>query len=95
MHLTIDRDSLRPLVQAVVEEVLRQLDGQRQSLPEGRLAYSEQEAAALLGLQRHQLRDERLRGRVGSSVIVGGKLRYTRDDLMGYLARQRAEAITG
>jgi hypothetical protein len=82
---------LRPLVAAVVEETLAQLEAARAAVPE-RLAYSEAEAARLLGLQPHQLRDERRRGRIGASTVVGKRIRYTRDDLVSYLMSRRVEA---
>jgi hypothetical protein len=87
LSLAIDAEALRPIVAAVVSEVLA-------ALPAGtgdRLAYGEGEAAELLGLQRHQLRDERLRGRISCSKIVGRQIRYTREDLLAYLARERFE----
>jgi hypothetical protein len=54
-----------------------------------RLAYSEPEAARLLGLAPHQLRDERLRGRISASQVVGKRIRYTREDLTAYLMSRR------
>jgi hypothetical protein len=43
-------------------------------------------------MEQHQLRDERLRGRIGASQIVGRRWRYTRDDLLRYLQSRRVEA---
>ena len=88
LNLQIDPEALRPLVHAVVEEVLTRLEAERGKL-DGRLAYSEPEAAALLGLQPHQLRDERLRGRIRASQIVGKRIRYMREDLVAYLMAGR------
>jgi len=51
-----------------------------------RLCYSEPEAAAMPGLEPHQLRDERLRRRIKASSIVCRRIRYTRQDLMEYLS---------
>jgi len=60
MHLELDPVSLRPIVAAVVAETLSQRpDG---VLPTERLAFPEAEAAALIGVAKHILRDGRLRG---------------------------------
>jgi hypothetical protein len=88
--LTLDPAVLRPFIAQVVTEVFAQLEASRQALPENRLAYSEQEAARLLGLESHQLRDERRRGRIAASAIVGRRIRYMRDDLVAYLMSRRS-----
>jgi hypothetical protein len=88
LHLSVDPAALRPLVQAVVAEVVAALEKDRARIGD-RLAYSEQEAARLLGLEPHVLRDERLRGRISASQVVGRRIRYTRDDLLAYLAARR------
>ena len=90
-QLAIPPDALRPLVQAVVAEVLGQLDAARATLGPGgdRLAYGEAEAARMIGLHVHQLRDERLRGRIAASKIVGGRIAYRREDLVEYLMSRR------
>jgi hypothetical protein len=44
----------------------------------------------LLGLEAHQLRDERRRGRIAASRIVNRSIRYLRSDLMDYLHRHRS-----
>ena len=49
------------------------------------MAYSEEEAARLLGLNSHQLRDERRRGRTAASQFVGRQIRYLREDLISDL----------
>ena len=59
-----------------------------------RLAFDEPTAARLLSLEPHQLRDERLRGRITASTIVGRRIRYLREDLLAYLGRNRTEART-
>ncbi|MBI2480722.1 MAG: helix-turn-helix domain-containing protein [Planctomycetia bacterium] len=79
-----DIDGLRPLIAAVVAEVLT-----KAALPVGakdaeRLAWSEPEAAGLLGVARHVLRDARLRGEIRSTKI-GGRVAYTRKHLTDYL----------
>lgn len=95
LTINVNGDSLGPLIRAVVVEVLGQLEADRQQLdavagPQ-RLCWSEAEAAAMLGLEPHQLRDERLRGRIAASSIVGRRVRYTREDLVGYLAARRVD----
>lgn len=86
MNLSIDPDELRPLIHTVVSEVVAQLG----ALPDAnsRLAFTETEAAAKLGLKSHQLRDARLRGEI-QSVKLGGRIGYTREELAAYLVRQR------
>jgi hypothetical protein len=91
IRLDVDPQALRPLIAAVVSEVLAATEGDRARLGD-RLCYSEAEAAALLGLGPHQLRDERLRRRIGASAIVGRRIRYTREDLVRYLAERRWRA---
>jgi hypothetical protein len=93
VSLAVDLEALRPLIAAVVAETIAALEADRAKLGD-RLAYSESEAARMLGLNTHQLRDERLRGRIGASKIVGGRIAYTRDDLINYLMRTRLEVST-
>jgi hypothetical protein len=88
--LAIDPEALRPLIEAVVEKTVARLEETRAMLPD-RLAFSELEAARLIGLNPHQLRDERRRGRIKASEIVGGRIRYQREDLVAYLLRGRTE----
>ena len=90
MQIIIDSTELRPVIEAAVRETIAQIRQDDETLND-RLAFSETEAARLLGLQTHQLRDERSRGRIGSTVIVGRRIRYTRQDLLAYLARNRNE----
>jgi hypothetical protein len=86
----IDPAALRPLIAQVVAETLARLEETRAAVPD-RLAYSEPEAAALLGLNPHQLRDERRRGNIAASQVVGKRVRYLRQDLIDYLMRHRGE----
>ena len=91
MHVTIPLGEMRPIIVAAVAETIAQIRDDESRLAD-RLAWTETEAARLLGLASHQLRDERLRGRIGASQIVGKRIRYTRADLLGYLAARRVEA---
>jgi hypothetical protein len=88
LSLHLDPVALQPLVELVVSEVLARVRADEARLAD-RLAYSEEEASRLLGLETHQLRDERLRGNIAASQIVGRRIRYTRDDLLRYLAARR------
>lgn len=91
LSLTLDAEALRPLVRVIVAEVAAQLDADRAQVG-GKLCYSESEAAALLGVGEHVLRDERRRGRIRASQIVGRRIRYTPADLTAYLASRRCGA---
>ena len=93
MQVMIDPVELAPIIAATVSEVMQRIREDEASMGD-RLAFSEQEAARLLGLESHQLRDERLRGRIAASQIVGRRIRYRREDLIAYLARHRTEART-
>jgi hypothetical protein len=84
----VDQGPLEALVRRLVAEAVQELDSHRDRL-DGKLAFSEAEAARLLSLNPHQLRDERRRGRISSSEIVGRRIRYTRDDLVNYLMQHR------
>lgn len=86
--IRLDPSELQPMVQSIVAEVLRELEKHRQ-VHDGRLAYSEAEAADLLGLNQWQLRDLRLAGKIAHARIVGNRIRYTLDDLKAYLRQGR------
>ncbi len=86
VSITIEPEALRPLVREIVDLALARLAAATAKVPD-RLAYSEAEAARLLGLKRHQLRDERLRSRIAFCRLVGGRVFYTRQALMDYLMR--------
>jgi len=88
MQLTLDPNALRPLIEAVVAEVLTATRDDQAKLGD-RLCFAEAEAARLLGLESHVLRDERRRGRITASSIVGRRIRYSRADLCEYLASRR------
>jgi hypothetical protein len=84
MQITLDDGDLEPLITKVVAKVLAQREVNGEKLGD-RLAYNEAEAAALLGVKAHVLRDCRLRGElVGSKV--GKRVMYSRDTLLKFLA---------
>jgi|SRR5581483_4176332 len=89
--LHLDAEALRPLVRTIVAETLEQIEQDRAKVG-SRLAYSEAEAAALLGLAKHQLRDERRRGSIKASIGPKRKILYSEKDLRDYLASRRWEA---
>lgn len=89
-ELQIGAEELRPLIQAIIVEVVGELDRKR-TLLNGRLAVTEAEAASLLGLHSWQLRDLRLAGKIGFSRIVGDRVRYTVEDLLEYLRQSHQE----
>ena len=85
--IQFDADTLRPLIKQVVTETLAHVADQSTGL--GRqLAYPEAQAAALLGVQGHVLRDLRLRGEIEASK-VGKRIVYSREDLVSFLQRNR------
>ena len=75
---------LEQLVRQALGSLLSGIDTDR-PLINGKLAVDEKEAAALLGLNPWQLRDLRTSGKIGHHRIVGGRVRYTYDDLWEYL----------
>ena len=83
MRIEFDPEALKPLIETIVLEVIARIDK-----GDDRLAFDEAEAAAMLGVTKTTLRDERLRGRVNAS-LVGRKVRYSRNDLLEYLANRR------
>ena len=53
-------------------------------LPSERIGYPEAEAAELLGIGKHVLRDARLRGEIHATKI-GKRIVYSRNELMRWL----------
>ncbi len=87
LKIEFDQAALRPLVQLAVAEALDRLEDERAKL-NGRLALTEPEAAALLGVKPYVLRDCRRRGEI-EGAKVGSKIVYTRADLLTFLDRQK------
>ena len=90
LNLQLDPEVLDPIIREVVKLTIAALEQDRATVGD-RLAYSEAEAARLLSLHVHQLRDERLRGRIKASVGPGRMILYSRGDLMDYLQSRRWE----
>lgn len=88
--ISFDAESLKPIIEQTITAVLAKIESQRSAMNE-QLAFGEAQAAQLLGLKVHQLRDERLRGRIGHVKGVGGRIFYQREHLLTYLAERRVE----
>ena len=84
--LELDPDELRPLITTIVTEVLNSTH--QIGLPDDRIAYTEPEAAAMLGVRPHVLRDARLRGEIEASTC-GKRIVYTLEALRAFLVRNR------
>ncbi|MFO0970587.1 MAG: helix-turn-helix domain-containing protein [Gemmataceae bacterium] len=91
MKIEVEPEDLRPLVAEIVAQTVKQMRDD-DAKTNGRIAWSEAEAAALLGLEQHVLRDERRRGRIQASQGPGRRVLYTRKDLDDYLASRRKTA---
>ena len=87
MKLSFDEADLRPVIQQIVAATLVQIQSDEAKLGD-RLAYTEPQAAAILGIRPHVLRDARLRGEISGSR-VGKRILYERDELLRFLRQQR------
>jgi hypothetical protein len=87
LNLQLDPTSLEDFVRRVVEQTIAALDAQRAQLDSG-LAYTEAQAAALIGQQPYQLRDERQKGLIEASSGPARKILSTRASLLAYLAKR-------
>jgi len=83
MRLELNPDDLRPLVQAVVAEVVAARTDADSKLG-GRLGFTEPEAAAALGIAPHCLRDCRLRREIHARKI-GKRYVYSAAELRRFL----------
>lgn len=94
MELKIPDAELRKLVREVVRQVLSELDqhhGDLDGVFAGRACIGEGEAAAVLGIRQHQLRDMRARGEIRWSQGPKRKPLFTREQLLDYLSRREVE----
>lgn len=78
-----DIQDLSPLIATAVRATLAEIEASAQKL-DGRLAFTEAEAALLLGVDRHVLRDCRLRGEINARKC-GKKIIYSRESLLKFL----------
>lgn len=90
MNIHIDPEHFRPIIEATVAEVLSQLEADEGRLGD-RLAYPEPEAAALLGVAPHILRDCRRRGEI-SATLCGKRYLYEKAELLRFLRERRMTA---
>lgn len=91
MILRFDEESMRQFIAQVVAETVERLEEDRDRLKK-RIAFKEHEAAELLGIQRHTLRDARLRGEVEASRL-GRRIIYSRGQLLRLLERNRTNKL--
>ena len=82
---------LKPIKREILRETLSRVGNvnkvQRAKF-NGKLAYHEPEAAALIGITSHALRDARLRGEVQASR-AGARIVYEKTELLNFLERNR------
>ena len=78
MEIRFSRDDLKPIIETVITEMTDRFG------EDGRLAFDETEAAKLIGVARHVLRDERLKGRVKHGN-AGRKILYSRKQLLDFI----------
>jgi len=83
MRIEFELDDLKPVIEEAVRATLEQINHLQGSLGD-RLAFTEPEAAALLGLPKHTLRDLRLAGHIKASR-VGKRILYSREELLRLL----------
>jgi hypothetical protein len=79
-----DIHDLQPLIEAAVHATLDAARANDAKLDAKRLAFPEGEAAAMLGVRRHVLRDARLRGEL-AAVKLGKGYVFGRDELLRFL----------
>ena len=83
MKIILDESDLRPLIERVVRETLTAIEAEQKRL-NGRLSYGEAEAASLIGIPKHSLRDLRLSGKA-KGVRLGRRIVYERGELLRLL----------
>ncbi len=74
-----------PIAEQAATAAVAKMLTEANRLPSDRLGFPEAEAAALLGVPRHVLRDCRLRGEI-CARLVGKKNIYSRESLVKFLA---------
>jgi hypothetical protein len=86
VQILFNQGDLAPLIESVVAATLDRLEAER-GKASSKLAYTEPEAAALLSIRPHVLRDARLRGEI-RGARVGKRILYERDELLAFLRRR-------
>ncbi len=84
----IDDEKLAAAIEVALDRLRRDREAADSKL-NGRMGFPEAEAASLLGVPRHVLRDARLRNEI-SAVRVGKKIVYAKEELLAYLTRTRS-----
>lgn len=87
MKIELNADDLRPLIRAVVQEVLAEFRIADERL-QGKEVVDESTAADFLGLTSKQLRAIRRRGEIEHVLVSGRYIRYTRKQLVDFLERR-------
>jgi len=90
MKIDFADEDVQPIIAAAVRETLAQLEADQAGFPVGCLALHEPDAAKAVGVERHALRDSRLRGEVVGAK-VGKRVVYERSELLRFLAQQRIQ----
>ena len=85
--MTFSEAELCDLQHVVSCTVLRVLREDRRL--NGRLSYTELEASQALGVQKHQLRDCRLRGEI-QGFKIGRNTCYSREELLRFIAERES-----
>jgi hypothetical protein len=83
-----DIADLQPIIAAAVRSTLEQIQADEAKLDGQRLGYPEGEAAALLGVRSHVLRDARLRGEINGKLI-GKRIVYARSELLRFIGETK------
>lgn len=90
MRVEFSPDDLRPVIDAAVRSALDQQQAEAATLNPDRISYYEPEAAQLVGIPSHVLRDARLRGEIVGSRI-GKRIVYERAELLRFIREKREE----
>lgn len=86
--ISFNMELFRPLIAEVVAEMLKQWQETEARFPADRLAFTEAEAAALLGLSAEALNKERRLGRIPAIPSRSRRVRYSRETLVKYARGQ-------
>lgn len=85
MQLTLLDDELAVLIERVVARVLAEREVVEAKMA-GRFAFSEREAADVLGIRPYVLRDARLRGEI-EGTRLGRRVLYSREQLLAFFRK--------
>ena len=89
-QINLDDEVLAPLVARITKQVVEQLDETRAKFG-GRLGYTLPEAAAMIGVKPHVLRDARARGEIRGRLI-GKRLIFSRDELIRFVNAEEEDS---